>query len=275
MGVGKSTTVKVFHRWFTGAWMKDSQSDQDTVWVLKDNVHVSHMLIFTSETHMRNTKKIPRPFVRLPFRCTGTGHVVYKNALYCNRHSSNRIMKYDFATKRVYSNKIRDAGYNNSFPYKYGASTDFDFAVDERGLWLIYSSESNRGNIIIAKIDPDSLMVERSWTTNCPKKEVVNAFMICGVMYATNPKRLNEPTDFKCTFDTNTGEERLLGPGELTFDNANQDIADLNVMLDYNPKEKLLYGWTMSSSWDGQLDTYPLQFAGAIGTEGFTDPPKA
>lgn len=44
---------------------------------------------------------------------------------------------------------LSGAGYNNTFPYSWGGSSDIDLMADETGLWAVYTSIQNAGNIMV------------------------------------------------------------------------------------------------------------------------------
>ena len=49
------------------------------------------------------------------------------------------------------SRDLFKANYGNTSPYYPMVSTDIDFNVDETGLWVIYATEENNGNIVLSK----------------------------------------------------------------------------------------------------------------------------
>ena len=112
-----------------------------------------------------------------------------------------------------------------------------DLAVDEHGLWAISGRNSNGYRPYVTKIDVVTNSVILSWSLSGVERmtSMGNAFMACGVFYAVddyNPKT----TTINYAFDTKTG--RRWNPG-LTFTNQ----YGYNSMIDYNPREKVLYAW--------------------------------
>ena len=185
----------------------------------------------------------------LPYGYDGTGHVVYDGHLYYNETDSNNIRKVDLSTMEdVGVLPIPDAGYRNDYPYGWGGYSDIDLAVDEQGLWVIYSTDANSGRLVLSKIDVDTFSITDTWNTNSNNKgSIGNAFMVCGKLYATdNYSSSLTNVDFK--FDPATGEDSgtdlyLMNPGGY------------NSSIDYNPHTKTLY------SWDGSRRlTYNLIF---------------
>ena len=237
--------------------MKDPTKPNDKrIFVLRNNVKVNNIREYASEAALSdNNVTIVH---HMPHKCTGTGHVAYKGSIYCNRYQTNRIMKYHVDTRDVTTARLRNAGFNNTFPYAAGAFTDIDFAVDESGLWAIYSTESDEGNIVIAKLDADSLFIEKTWVTTFLKTSAVNAFIVCGRLYATVYYH-GRPIEVGYIYDTNTSRDIPVRPGEISFGDPD---PDMHTSLDYNPLDARLYAWNLSQDWDGILMSYDVYFAG-------------
>ena len=91
---------------------------------------------------------------------------------------SNHLMvvKYHFRSRSVLVQRsLPGAGYNNTFPYSWGGFSDMDFMVDESGLWAVYTTNQNAGNIVVSRLDPHTLEVVRSWDTGYPKRSAGEA----------------------------------------------------------------------------------------------------
>ena len=111
--------------------------------------------------------------------------------------------------------------------------------------------------MVISKLNPRSLVIEKTWLTSFPKKLVGNSFMVCGVLYATNSYE-DTPTFVRYTYDTGNQQEAIHDDGNLIFNNAvvfNSSKQASSVMLDYNAKEHKLYSWSNS-----QIQTFPVYF---------------
>lgn len=71
------------------------------------------------------------------------------------------MVRYDLSTRHIEARRtLHGANYGNTSPYGIGLSTDIDLAVDKNGLWAIYATESNNGNIVISRY------VEHLWFFN-------------------------------------------------------------------------------------------------------------
>uniref|UniRef100_A0A6J0SHS1 Olfactomedin-4 n=1 Tax=Pogona vitticeps TaxID=103695 RepID=A0A6J0SHS1_9SAUR len=178
----------------------------------------------------------------------GSGTTVYNNYMYFNQHSSGNIAKLDLSTNTVVLRKLLpNAAFNNRFSYAGVSWQDMDFAVDESGLWVIYSTEASTGNIVISKLNETSLDVLDTWETKQYKPSVSNAFIICGVLYATRPVNTRKEEIFY-TYDTNTGKE---GRISVIIDKMLETVQS----LDYSPIDRNLYMFN-----NGYLVRYSLTF---------------
>lgn len=178
----------------------------------------------------------------------GSGTAVYNNYMYFNAYNSRDMSKLDLNTNQVILRKaLPDAAYNNRFSYAGVSWQDFDFAVDESGLWVIYSTEASTGNIVISKLNETTLDVIKTWQTKQYKPSVSNAFIVCGVLYATRPVNTRKEEIFY-TYDTNTGRE---GRISIIVDKMLETIQSIN----YNPIDQKLYVYN-----DAYLVRYNLIF---------------
>ncbi|XP_067875318.1 olfactomedin-4-like [Heterodontus francisci] len=181
------------------------------------------------------------------YTAQGSGMVLYKNFLYYNCYNSRYLCRVNIDTNAVESQTLEDAAYNNRFSYAGVTYQDMDFSVDETGLWVIYSTEANAGNIVISKINVTSFTVEKTWVTSQYKPGVTNAFIICGVLYAIRPVSTRTEEIFY-KFDTRTGEEGRIG---IKMDKVMETLQSVS----YNPSDHKLYVYN-----DGYQVTYDVIF---------------
>ncbi|XP_062983449.1 olfactomedin-4 [Elgaria multicarinata webbii] len=178
----------------------------------------------------------------------GSGTVVYNNYMYYNVYSSRDMGKIDLSTNQMVLRKtLSGAVFNNRFSYAGISWQDFDFAVDESGMWVIYSTEASTGNIVISKLNETSLEVLSTWETRQYKPSVSNAFIVCGVLYATRPVNTRKEEIFYI-FDTNTGKA---GRISIIMDKMLETVQSIN----YCPIDRKLYVYN-----DGYLLRYDLTF---------------
>ncbi|XP_055964972.1 olfactomedin-4 [Sorex fumeus] len=178
----------------------------------------------------------------------GGGAVVYNNTMYVNWYSSRNIASINLTSNTVVLNQpLPNAAYNNRFSYANVGWQDFDFAVDETGLWVIYSTEDDGGSIVISKLNDTTLQVLNTWHTTQYKPAVSNAFMVCGTLYATRVvnTRIDELFYY---YDTNTGKEGQLS---IKLEKVMENVQSIN----YHPFDRKLYVYN-----DGYLLNFDLTF---------------
>ncbi|EPY76415.1 noelin-3 isoform 1 [Camelus ferus] len=171
----------------------------------------------------------------LPFKWAGTNHVVYNGSLYFNKYQSNIIIKYSFDMGRVLAQRsLEYAGFHNVYPYTWGGFSDIDLMADEIGLWAVYATNQNAGNIVISQLNQDTLEVMKSWSTGYPKRSAGESFMICGTLYVTNSHLTGAKVYYSYSTKTSTYEYT-----DIPFHNQYFHIS----MLDYNARDRALYAW--------------------------------
>lgn len=178
----------------------------------------------------------------------GSGIAVYNNYMYVNMYNTRNIGKINLNNNRVeLSQSLPDAAYNNRFSYANVGWQDIDLAVDENGLWVIYSTEASTGNMVISKLNDTTLTVINTWYTRQYKPSVSNAFIVCGVLYAT--RTLNTRTEeIFYYYDTNTGREGRL---DIVMMKMQERVQSIN----YHPIDQKLFVYN-----DGYLLNYDLIF---------------
>ncbi|XP_048355008.1 myocilin [Sphaerodactylus townsendi] len=222
-----------------GVWMRDPEPvtpyTHETTWRV-DTVGTDVRQVFEYENEDQFIKGYPSKVHVLPRSMESTGAVVYRGSLYFQRRKSRILAKYDLKTEVVVVQKeLRNAGYHGQFPYSWGGYTDIDLAVDEKGLWVIYSTLEAKGAMLLSKLEPETLEIEQTWQTNIRKQSVANSFMICGSLYTINSYSSPEAS-VNFVYHTSTGTSV---PLNIRFQNRYRYSS----MVDYNPAEKKLFAW--------------------------------
>ncbi|KAI1886528.1 hypothetical protein AGOR_G00196680 [Albula goreensis] len=218
-----------------GSWMTDTMipSSDNRVWSMDGYLKGRRVLEYRTLSDFMKGQNFVQHL--LPHPWAGTGHVVYNGSLYYNKYQSNIIIKYHFRSRSVLLQRsLPSAGYNNTFPYSWGGSSDIDLMADENGLWAVYTTIPNAGNIVISRLEPQSLEVLQTWDTGFPKRSAGEAFMICGTLYVTNSHLAGAKIYF--AYYTNSSSYEYT---DIPFHNQYSHIS----MLDYNPRERVLYTW--------------------------------
>ncbi|XP_043935466.1 uncharacterized protein LOC122808573 [Protopterus annectens] len=242
-----------------GAWGKDSMVGQpDKYWMyvlISSHIYVNYMRIYP--TFGNFVKKTGYTDLALTSSHTttnsimGPGGILYNNSLYYNCYRAGDICKYNVVTRAITSSTIPGAGYNDKFPYCYYSCytyTDIDFSADEKGLWVIYATEANYGNIVISKLNSETLNITQTWNTRLFKRAVTNAFMVCGMLYATRFVTADVEEIFYM-FDTETSSE--LSTLKIPFTKIGGRVSNIH----YNANDKRLYVFN-----EGYMAAYELYF---------------
>lgn len=172
----------------------------------------------------------------MPEQVESTGATVYQGSLYYQKRRSRTLIRYDLASESVAARRdLPHAGFHGQFPYSWGGYTDIDLAVDEQGLWAVYSTNKAKGAIMISQLDPQSLEVKKSWETNIRKNSVANSFIICGRLY-TVASYTAPDTIINYVYDTEAGQGKAVS---IPLKNKYR----YNSMIDYNLAQRKLFAW--------------------------------
>uniref|UniRef100_A0A8D0S3Y6 Olfactomedin 1 n=1 Tax=Sus scrofa TaxID=9823 RepID=A0A8D0S3Y6_PIG len=160
-GISDPVTVKTSGSRF-GSWMTDPLAPEgdNRVWYM-DGYHNNRFVReYKSMLDFMTTDNFTSH--RLPHPWSGTGQVVYNGSIYFNKFQSHIVIRFDLKTESILKTRSLDyAGYNNMYHYAWGGHSDIDLMVDENGLWAVYATNQNAGNIVISKLDPVSLQRRR------------------------------------------------------------------------------------------------------------------
>ncbi|XP_065505216.1 myocilin [Caloenas nicobarica] len=237
-----------------GVWMKDPEPvppfTRETTWRV-DTVGTEVRQLFQYEAAEQLAQGYPTKVHILPRPLESTGAVVYRGGLFFQPRRSRAVARYDLRGETVTAEReIPGAGYHGQYPYSWGGYTDIDLAVDETGLWVIYSTEKARGAIVLSKLDPETLEIRRTWETKIRKRGVANSFVICGTLYTVSSYSAPNAT-VNFAYDTATGTSRALS---IPFENRFRYLS----MVDYNPAERQLFAWDSFN-----MVTYPIRLSQA------------
>ncbi|KAM9282897.1 LOW QUALITY PROTEIN: olfactomedin-4 [Cariama cristata] len=254
LNVSQPYIVKLNWRGFSykyGSWGRDyspSNPEKEVYWVAPlntDGRYLEYYRIYNSFDDLLLFK--PMYESRISYG-EGSGAALYNNYLYYHAYNSRYMVKHDLKTNTMVLRKeLPDAVSGSRFSYAGVSWQGIDFAVDESGLWVIYSTENSMGNIVISKLNETTLDVLNTWQTRQYKPSVSNAFMLCGVLYATRTVNTRKEEIFYM-YDTSTGQERRIS---VIMDKKLDTIQS----IDYNPTDQRLYVYN-----DGYLLRYDMTF---------------
>ncbi|XP_061578335.1 olfactomedin-like [Cololabis saira] len=269
--VSEPVTTKISphgKNYISGSWGKQAQTDSERqrniYWVqplLSSHIRGNTLRVYqTYEDFMASTNH--KDFTIAPSythanTIEGPSAVLYGDALYYHCYSSADVCRYDLTGNSVKRVTLpgTGVGFNNKFPYCYydcRANSDVDVEADETGLWALYATVGNHGNLVVSRLGWDketqTLNVTQTWETRLFKKAVSNAFMVCGVMYATRYVDEYREEVFYA-FDTATGKED--NSLALPLEKVAKGVASLS----YNPTNRQIYMYN-----DGYLLAYQAHF---------------
>ncbi|XP_008278463.1 olfactomedin-4-like isoform X3 [Stegastes partitus] len=184
----------------------------------------------------------------------GPNVVLYGGALYYNCYNQRQVCRFHLATKTVtnvylpegtrYNSKGNFCHLDECYPY-----TDLDLATDESGVWVIYTTSQDFGNLVLTKLeDGEPPTLGQTWRTSVYKQGVTNAFMACGVLYVTRYISKDKEEIFY-SYDTATGKERFnIG---IHMNKISTNILSLN----YSPVDQMLHTYS-----DAYMVSYKVRF---------------
>ncbi|TDH09067.1 hypothetical protein EPR50_G00082870 [Perca flavescens] len=191
----------------------------------------------------------------------GPNVVLYGGELYYNCYNLDSVCRFNLTSQTVdtlqlpkgtrFNSKGNFCHLDECYPF-----TDLDLATDESGVWVIYTTTQDFGNLVLSKVEEsEPLRLGRTWHTSVLKQGVTNTFMACGVLYAT--RYLNkELEEIFYSFDTTTGEQRFnIG---IFIKKMSPNIYALN----YSPVDQMLHAY---------CDSYMVSYKVLFNRNGYAD----
>ncbi|XP_017284369.1 olfactomedin-4-like [Kryptolebias marmoratus] len=184
----------------------------------------------------------------------GPNVVLYGGALYYNCYNKDAVCRFNITTKTITSLELpKGTRYNSKANFCHLEEcylyTDLDLATDESGVWVVYTTTQDFGNLILSKVEEgEVLTLGQTWRTSFPKRGVTNTFMACGILYATRFVNTTVEEIFY-SFDTRTGKENFnVG---ILIHKMSPNILSLN----YSPVDQMLYAYC-----DSKIVSYQVLF---------------
>ncbi|XP_054621884.1 olfactomedin-4-like [Dunckerocampus dactyliophorus] len=184
----------------------------------------------------------------------GPNVVLYEKALYYNCYNKDDVCRFNLTSKTVstlelpkgtrYNSKGNFCHLEECYPY-----TDIDLATDESGVWVIYSTAENFGNLVLSKVEEgEPPTLGQTWHTSLFKQAVTNTFMACGILYGT--RYVDKDTEeIFYSYDTSTGVEKFDIGIFMT------KMAPNIYFLNYSPIDRMLYVYS-----EGNMVSYKVLF---------------
>ncbi|KAM9323347.1 olfactomedin-like protein 2B [Pholidichthys leucotaenia] len=230
-----------------GAWMRDARGHGSVIYLTSG--HLGNILLEFRDMENFKLGHVSNSY-KLPYRFSGTGHVVFNGAFYYNRAFSRDVIRYDLRHRYVAAwTTLHDALLEDQ---PQTAQTEVEFAVDESGLWLLYPALDTEGFhqevMLLVHLHPRDLQPKRSFRTGLRRGRYGNSFLVCGVLYAVDSME-RRFANVTYAFDTYTLTHTV---PSLAFTNLHKH----NSQLSYCPLDKKLYSWD-----DGHQMMYDIIFA--------------
>ncbi|RVE71358.1 hypothetical protein OJAV_G00051160 [Oryzias javanicus] len=176
----------------------------------------------------------------------GPNVVLYGGSLYYNCFNAPSLCRFNLTSKAItvtdlpkgtrFNSKGNFCQLDECYPF-----TDLDLATDESGVWVIYTTSQDFGNLVLSKVEEgEQLKLGQTWHTSVYKQAVTNTFMACGVLYATRYVSSTTEEIFY-SFDTATGKENFnVG---IFLNKVSPSILFLN----YSPVDHMLHAYCDSN----------------------------
>ncbi|XP_037538568.1 olfactomedin-like protein 1 [Nematolebias whitei] len=231
-----------------GSWFKDPSEGSAKVYLLS-GLRNNTVLEFSSLENFAKTSSLPAKVLQLPFSWHGTGHVVYNGFLYYHKADTpNQILKVDLLNGTVVDSTLLP-GAGRLPVYSLNPNTYLDMAVDELGLWVIHADPEYGGNLVITKLDKETLAVEYTWDTQCRSRDAEGAFLMCGTLYVVYNTRFGGRSTIQCLYDIHDTIHSNESP-VMFFPKRYTSHSSIH----YHPGDKELYAWD-----DGYQTVYKVE----------------
>ncbi|KAJ3595860.1 hypothetical protein NHX12_002272 [Muraenolepis orangiensis] len=198
----------------------------------------------------------------------GPNVVLHGEALYYNCYKEASVCRFNLTAQTVQSTALPVGTRVNSkgnfcnietcYPF-----TDLDLATDESGVWVVYTTTEDHGNLVLSRVEGDDqqLTLGQTWRTSLYKASTTNSFVACGVLYATRYVSAQVEEIFY-SFDTVTGAERFdVG---IHISKMAAHIRSLN----YSPADEMLHAYV-----EGIMTSYKVVFGPPATPAPPTPPP--
>uniref|UniRef100_F6ZSD7 SUEL-type lectin domain-containing protein n=2 Tax=Ciona intestinalis TaxID=7719 RepID=F6ZSD7_CIOIN len=274
-GIASNVTMDTTMRAQKGAWTKDPIYNPHHVFYASPSQ--PRLQKFENMEHFVNGNRAISEY-DIHYQMSGTSFVVYDGNLFFVKASSANIVKYNLHTRIRHRETALPGHTDRSTSHRNGANS-IELAVDESGLWAIYTNTHNADRIVVSKMNKDTLEIEKTWRTTYPKRTALHTFMICGVlyvvgsrtgeveyMYNTNavsgngrfvaigfdrnrPISPSDPVGFLRTGRDLPTTPRRTFPHPAGLLAKSRSFLNYNfTSLKYNPRDRLIYAWEATTS---------------------------
>uniref|UniRef100_A0A3B3HMR8 Olfactomedin-like domain-containing protein n=1 Tax=Oryzias latipes TaxID=8090 RepID=A0A3B3HMR8_ORYLA len=221
----------------SGSWLKDLSEGSQKVYLFS-GIRNNTVLQFPSLQSFKKKTKPQTKLLQLPFHWQGTGHVVHHGFLYYHMADTpNQILKFDLLNSTVVDRTLIP-GAGKLPTYSLNPNTYLDLAVDELGLWVIYADPDYGGNLVIIKLDKETLAVKYTWDTQCKSRDAEGAFLVCGTLHVVYNTGYGGRSTIQCLYDIHDTVHSNESP-VVFFPKRYSSHSSIH----YHPGDKHLYAW--------------------------------
>ncbi|CAK8689707.1 unnamed protein product [Clavelina lepadiformis] len=272
-GIGNNRTFSVPMEPRPGSWSKDSVYNPNHIYFVPSSQLTVQEYENTDDFLAGESIKI----YNLPAPISGTNYVIYDGNMYYVKAQSRQILKFNFRSQI----RMREGSIplqNRLSRNRRTSSNTIRLAVDEDGLWVIYTDTYISGRLIISKMNKNTLQIERTWKTSYPHNSALHTFVICGVvyvvgsrsgsieyMYNTNlnsgngrsvsigfdsnrPYSPSDPIGLRGRRSARLAPRRMFSYPAALRSNSRNFVSYNITSLMYNPRERLLYAWEANTA---------------------------
>uniref|UniRef100_H2YA38 Adhesion G protein-coupled receptor L3 n=1 Tax=Ciona savignyi TaxID=51511 RepID=H2YA38_CIOSA len=253
-GIGSNVTMDTSMQAQVGGWTKDPIYNPNRVFFVSPSQ--PSLQEYEDMNQFVRGDRATRIY-NIHYLISGTSFVIYDGNLFFVKASSRNIIKYNLQT-RIRHRESAVPGHTDRASSHRNGGNNIELAVDETGLWAIYTSTHNADRIVVSLINKNSLEIEKTWRTTYPKRSAMHTFMICGVLYVVGTRT----GEVEYMYNTNlaSGNGRFVAIG---FD-RNRPISPSDP---YNPRDRLIYAWEATA---GKAVYYNLHYGLPDPIEGNT-----
>ncbi|OCT83809.1 olfactomedin-like protein 1 [Xenopus laevis] len=232
-----------------GSWIRNAGNSSERLYFFSGPngdtlLEFANMEEFTSRDYLEKARNIS-----LMYSWQGTGQAVHENFLFFHKNATlNEIVKYDLGRENV-TETVELSGAGSIPPYQLSPFTYIDLAFDEQGLWSMHGDVSNGGNIVLTKINYQTMVMEHAWNTSCQSANAEAAFVICGTLYVVYNTASGGRSHIDCIYDTSG----IITDKMPTLYFLRRYSSHASVK--YNPIDQALYAWDEGYQTVYRLDT--------------------
>lgn len=210
-----------------------SENSSGNVWVTK---YISDNILYEYSSMIDFRKDRLKKAYTLEYYFYGTGHAVFQGNFFYQRTGYAEIIKFSLKDNQASAKLCIERAAYSGDTFLYGTeSSYFDLSVDENGIWMIYSNDSDTETITVSRLNHTNMSLMTSVNISVDRKQYSNGFVACGILYLIRDTRA-KTTDIDYAYD-------LFNRQNLTISLKFINPFQMNNMVTYVPKTKQIFSW--------------------------------